>query len=131
MRQKFYQFMQGRYGVDQLSRVLTWISLICIVLSNFVGGYVLNSIGVVGFVFAYYRIFSKNHPKRYRENQKFLMFTSNFRNLFRKGKDNMHQRKTYHIYKCPTCKQKIRIPKGKGKIEIRCPKCQKTFVKRS
>ena len=65
------------------------------------------------------------------ENQKFLQHTSKIRGFFAKQKYMATQHKTHHIYKCPNCKQKIRVPKGKGKIEIRCPKCQTTFIKKS
>ena len=60
-----------------------------------------------------------------------LAMTSKFRLRFNKEKNLMKQRKTHHIYNCPGCGQKIRIPKGKGKIEIDCPKCHTKFVKRS
>ena len=69
--------------------------------------------------------------KRYAENQAFLAKTYGIRNFFRKQKNIWQQRRVYHIYTCPSCKQKIRIPKGKGKIEVRCPKCGTTFIKKS
>ena len=135
MRDKFNKFMQGRYGVDDLSRFTMGVALVLIILAMFANifsrtvGSTLDILGVAAIVYAYIRIFSRNIQQRYAENQKFLQMTSKFRFRFNKEKDLMKQRKTHHI--CPGCGQKIRIPKGKGKIEIECPKCHTKFVKRS
>ena len=91
----------------------------------------VDTLGLAAIIYTYFRIFSRNIQQRYAENQKFLQMTSKFRFRFNKEKDLMKQRKTHHIYSCPGCGQKIRIPKGKGKIEIECPKCHTKFVKRS
>ena len=137
MRDKINKFMQGRYGVDELSRFTMGVALALIILTMFVNivnrsvGSVLDFLGIAAIVYAYFRIFSRNIQQRYAENQKFLQMTSKFRFRFNKEKDLMKQRKTHHIYSCPGCGQKIRIPKGKGKIEIECPKCHTKFVKRS
>ena len=87
--------------------------------------------GWVLIIYCYFRMFSKNISKRYAENQKYLAKTYKLRTYIQQQKNSLAQRKAYHIYKCPGCKQKIRIPKGKGKIEIRCPKCGTTFIKKS
>ena len=129
--------MQGRYGVDDLSRFTMGVALVLIILAMFANifsrtvGSTLDILGVAAIVYAYIRIFSRNIQQRYAENQKFLQMTSKFRFRFNKENDLMKQRKTHHIYSCPGCGQKIRIPKGKGKIEIECPKCHTKFVKRS
>lgn len=129
--------MQGRYGVDDLSRFIMGVALVLIILAMFANifsrtaGSTLDILGVAAIVYAYIRIFSRNIQQRYAENQKFLQMTSKFRLRFNKEKNLMKQRKTHHIYSCPGCGQKIRIPKGKGKIEIECPKCHTKFVKRS
>ena len=129
--------MQGRYGVDDLSRFTMGVALVLIILAMFANifsrtvGSTLDILGVAAIVYAYIRIFSRNIQQRYAENQKFLQMTSKVRFRFKKEKDLMKQRKTHHIYSCPGCGQKIRIPKGKGKIEIECPKCHTKFVKRS
>ena len=137
MRDRFNKFMQGRYGVDDLSRFTMGVALVLIILAMFANifsrtaGSTLDILGVAAIVYAYIRIFSRNIQQRYAENQKFLQMTSKFRLRFNKEKNLMKQRKTHHIYSCPGCGQKIRIPKGKGKIEIECPKCHTKFVKRS
>ena len=137
MRDKFNKFMQGRYGVDELSRFTMGVALALIILTMFVNivnrsvGSVLDFLGIAAIVYAYFRIFSRNIQQRYAENQKYLQMTSKLRLRFNKEKNLMKQRKSHHIYACPGCGQKIRIPRGKGKIEIECPKCHTKFVKRS
>ena len=137
MRDKFNKFMQGRYGVDELSRFTMGVALALIILTMFVNivnrsvGSVLDFLGIAAIVYAYFRIFSRNIEQRYAENQKYLQMTSKLRLRFNKEKNLMKQRKSHHIYACPGCGQKIRIPRGKGKIEIECPKCHTKFVKRS
>ena len=137
MRDKFNKFMQGRYGVDELSRFTMGVALAVFIVTMFVNivnrsvGSVLDFLGIAAIVYAYFRIFSRNIQQRYAENQKYLQMTSKLRLRFNKEKNLMKQRKTHHIYACPGCGQKIRIPRGKGKIEIECPKCHTKFVKRS
>lgn len=135
MKEKLIRFMQGRYGADQLSRFTVVFSLILILVSNFIRIDILRTVvdgfGLLLLVLSYYRMFSKDISARYEENRKFMLRTSKIRSWFYHQKKMMTQRKIYHIYKCPTCKQKIRIPKGKGKIEISCPKCSTKFIKRS
>ena len=134
MRDKFIRFMQGRYGVDQFSRFLLGVALVSIIISIFTRGYLgnlLNTIGLLAIVYTYFRIFSRNIQKRYAENQKYLSITSKIRMRFNREKNIMAQGKTHHIYSCPGCGQKIRIPRGKGKIEIECPKCHTKFIKNS
>lgn len=130
MKEKLYRFMQGRYGNDQLNRFLMVLVLVCFVFSLF-GLKVLYVLGIALLVYAYFRMFSKNIYKRSQENSVYLKYEYKVRQWFATLKRDMNQRKTHHIYRCPSCRQKIRIPKGKGKIEIRCPKCGQTFIKKS
>lgn len=137
MKDKIIKFMQGRYGVDQLSRFTMGVAMVCIILAIFVrkGSLIcafLDTVGILGIVYTYFRILSRNIPKRYAENQRYLAFASKFRTGFAKRKNMMEQRMHYHIYMCPGCGQKIRIPRGKGtaEIEINCPKCHTKFVKK-
>ena len=131
MRDKIYRFMQGRYGTDDFYKFLFWVALIGIVINWFVKSQVLNLVVTLILVYAMYRVLSRNHSARYAENQKYLQATAKFRYWFDQQKKLMEERKYHHIYTCPNCRQKIRIPKGKGKIMIRCPKCHHEFQKRS
>lgn len=131
MKEKFRRFMIGRYGVDDLSKFMVIVAVILWVLNIFADSRVFYSWGMLILILAYVRMFSKNIHKRYQENQKYLEIKKKVLTRFRKEKSNMEQRKTHHIYKCPTCKQKIRIPRGKGRICITCPKCKTEFTKTS
>lgn len=128
------RFMQGRYGSygpDSFNRFLLISAMVSMVLSLFTRWNLLYVIALVALIYSYFRTLSKNYSKRYAENQMFQKSTEGIRRFYNKKINEMRQRKTHHIYKCPSCKQKIRIPKGKGKIAIKCPKCSTEFVKKS
>lgn len=131
MRDKLMKFMQGRYGADQFSRFLCAVSMALLIISMFSRHSVWFILAVAVLGYTYFRMFSKNITKRYGENQKYLAATATVRRSFAKKKSEMAQRKTHHIYRCPGCRQKIRVPKGRGRIEISCPKCREKFIKNS
>lgn len=131
LRYRFSKFMQGRYGVDSLSRFLSVVLLAVIILGMFIRIPLSGTITLVILVILYWRMFSRNIPKRYEENQKFLQIRDKLLGRFSDFGSNMSQMKDYHIYKCPRCNQKIRIPRGKGHIMVRCPKCGYEFHKKS
>jgi hypothetical protein len=131
MRDKIYRFMRSRYGNDQLSMFLTWAGLIFMVIDCFTKIGIFYLVGIVMFVYGYIRIFSKQYEKRAAQNKWFLEKTSGIRNVFKRMKKSKEAGKDYKIFTCPRCEQMIRIPKGKGRIEIRCPKCGNTFIKKS
>ena len=117
--------------MDQLNRFLSTVALIILVVSMFIRRPIVEIVALALLFWCYYRMFSKNISKRYAENQKYLKMTAGIRRKLASWKSQLAQRKIYHIYRCPGCKQKIRVPRGHGKIEIRCPKCNTRFVKKS
>lgn len=130
-KNKMMQFMQGRYGADQMGQMLSAVSMVFLIISLFSRNQAWFLLALIGIVYNYFRMFSKNISKRYAENQKYLTMTAGIRRKLASWKSQLAQRKMYHIYRCPGCKQKIRVPRGRGKIEIRCPKCNTRFVKKS
>ena len=131
MKQKFQNFMSGRYGVDDFSKALLYATLALCLVSLFTRNRMLNLLLTAGLVFIYYRMFSKNYSRRYQENLWYLRQKDKVMHFFRRQNSRAQQRKTHRIYTCPQCRQKIRIPKGHGKVQITCPQCKTAFIKRS
>ena len=140
-RYRMARFFAGRTGVDALGRTFTWTALILMILTMFTHSNIvyLLSLGCLGY--SVWRMFSKNYQKRYNENQLFLQKTVRIRGFFsrfvpeirtklQRAKYNAAQRKTYKIFKCPSCSQKLRAPRGRGKIEVTCSKCHTVFIKK-
>lgn len=131
MKERMQRFMAGRYGNDQLNQFIFIVAIISMVLEIITRQSLFYTLTLVLLILAYVRVFSRNINKRYEENMKFLQKKDAILNKFRKQKYYAAQRRKFHIYTCPQCKQKIRIPKGKGKISITCPKCRNSFIKKS
>ena len=131
MKERMQRFMAGRYGNDQLNQFIFIVAIISMVLEIITRQSLFYTLTLVLLILAYVRVFSRNINKRYEENMKFLQKKDAILNKFLKQKYYAAQRRNFHIYTCPQCKQKIRIPKGKGKISITCPKCRTSFIKKS
>lgn len=133
-RDRFSKFMYGRYGADQFSKFLLGLTIALCIISLFVPrrlGSLFSTLILLLIFYTYFRMFSRNIYKRAAENEKYMRILGSWRNKVANEKDLAGQRKYYHFYKCPGCGQRIRIPKGHGKIQIRCPKCNATFIRRS
>ena len=117
------RFMVGRYGTDRLNMTILGIGLAACLISPFFKNVSINllltalSYGLM--IWAICRSLSRNTYKRYQENRKFLQF-------FDRVKDRDHR-----YFDCPKCRQVVRVPRGKGKIAITCPKCREKFVKKT
>ena len=119
----FRQFMQGRYGGDKLNMVILWSGVIACILSLLIPWQVVKIVFLVlsyGLMaLAIFRAFSTNTYKRYQENRKYLRFL-----------DRLKDRKHRH-FDCPKCRQPVRVPRGKGRIAITCPKCREKFIRKT
>ena len=123
--------MQGRYGIDELSRFLLYLSVILLLLNMLIRIPLLNTVSLALLVWLYFRIFSRNFAGRQAENRKYLELTAGIRKTVSDKKRRLLQMRTHHIYKCPGCGQKIRVPRGRGRIAVTCPKCRNEFIKKS
>ena len=131
MREKFYRFMAGRNGMDALAKAENTLILILLIISIFTRLPFLYPLAILLMVHMYFRVFSKNTAKRYQENQAFLFYKGKVDAKFALQKRKWNERKTHVFYKCPKCKTVMRLPKGRGKIEITCPKCKNNFIKKT
>ena len=130
MREKLVRFMQGRYGNDRLGQAMLVLALICMVLSIFRIPFV-STVGLVVLILVYYRMFSRQISKRAAENQKYLTLEWKVRARLQKRKQALAQSRTHRIFKCPKCRQKIRVPRHRGRIAISCRKCGAEFIRKT
>ena len=131
MREKIRQFMMGRYGTDGLNQFLSIASIVFILLTLFTHVTLFTYIGFALLVWCYYRTFSRNISKRTQENYQFYAIKDRFTGRVNGLKDQWANRKLYHYYRCPKCRQKLRVPRGRGRIQISCPRCGTQFIKKS
>lgn len=127
------KFMYGRYGGDILSRELLIFSFILLVIVGFLPKSLsgLEIIAYIPTLVCIFRIFSRNIYKRQQENYKYLQIRNYVVIWFNQKLNRIKGLKTHKYFTCPDCKQKLRVPRGQGKISITCPKCKKVFKRKS
>lgn len=127
----FRKLMAGRYGIDQLSIALLIAYLPLSLAAQLSGVQLLHIFALALIALCYFRIFSRNMAKRQEENRKLLVWWYPIQNWVSRRMNKIKDSKTHSFFKCPHCKQTVRVPKGKGKIRITCPKCRVEFIKKT
>jgi hypothetical protein len=128
---RFRKLMYGRYGFDQFTRFILWTAIIITIIGTILHNGILFYLSYLILFYAIFRTFSRNINHRTQENLRYVNAINAIKNRFRKAKLTLWGSKTHRYYLCPKCKQTIRVPKGKGKICITCPKCRNEFIKRT
>ena len=131
MRNRFSQFMVGRHGNDQLNLFLLAVDAVLLILGGLFGGSAVGTVlMVLGFALLgliYFRMFSRNTPRRQDENSRYLRARYQALGKYRCIKERWVQRKDYKFFTCPSCKATLRVPRGQGSINIVCRKCGNSF----
>ncbi len=124
-------FMVGRYGPDQLYFALFITAIILAVIASITRLGFISVISYLLIIIAFYRLLSKNIYKRRAENDRFLRYWWPVRMWFSNRFSRLKCSKTHCFFRCPGCRNVLRVPRGKGKIQITCPKCGQRFEKKT
>lgn len=127
---KIQKFMEDRYGMDQFNLFLAVITFILVDSAIIFGIPFLQIPGYLALIILTYRTFSKQKQKRIIENRRYMELTDPFRKRYILVKKNLTD-KQHKYYICPQCRQLVRVPRGKGMVEVTCPKCKAKFSRKS
>ena len=129
-RNAIQRFLYGRYGVDELGRALLYTGLALLVLSVLTDSAVANGLSLAMYAVVLFRMLSRNHAARRKENEGYLRRSGPAARRLRLWR-SMLRDKEHRYFKCPGCKKYLRVPRGKGRIAITCRSCGCSFTKES
>ena len=124
-------FMTGRYGPDHLGVAMIVVSLVLSLVRGITRFEPLVYVSYIILALAVFRMLSRNITRRRSENDKFIRYWWPIRTKFVRAGSNIKHRKTHKFFKCPSCRNTLRVPKGKGRLQITCPKCGERFIKKT
>ena len=131
MNKHFNSFMKNRYGTDDLNYAILFVQIALIIVNFFFRSTTVTIVIWVLFFLFYFRVFSKNISARRKELLIFQKYYSRIKQTFVILKKNLFKKDNYYYAICRNCRQMVRLPKGKGKIEVTCPKCGYHFDTRT
>lgn len=137
MKDRFSQLFRGRQGMDELSKMLFWSGLLSVILSIVAGsflagipGTILRFLGLICIVSSFVRAFSRRIEMRETENSMYLAAIDREKHQWQAAKERRRQSGEYRFFKCPGCSKWLRVPRGQGKIHIKC-KCGYTLYRKT
>ena len=135
-RQKLGQFMYGRNGMDAFGRFLLLLAVVLMLLSTLFAKVALLSglflaLEWAALICCIWRTFSRDIVKRQQENAAYYEKSRAIRTWCRSLRDRWQQRRDYKFFRCPSCHALLRVPRGRGMLELTCRKCGNRFKRRS
>ena len=126
-RYRIMQFMSGRYGTDKFFYGILGLAAVVAFINLIIRSYILQLVVYGLFVYAVFRMLSRNITARRKEN---VWFTEKILS-FKKRKEFYDRQRadTFHVYKkCPACKAVLRLPRRIGVHTTVCPRCNTEFT---
>lgn len=127
MRYRLRQFLDKCYGFDLLGYLLLATCVLLTMLSRLFDVVLPSLLASIALVWAVARAFSHNIHKRWEENQRLVKWLPNLRHALSDGMMRHKQRRDDKFFRCPGCRNRLRLPRGKGRIQITCPRCGQRF----
>ncbi len=131
IREGLARFMEGRHGTDHLGMFTLIAGLILSLVASFAGIPVLSFLGLALYIITIFRMLSRNHEARMKENQKYLSLTGDIPTKCRQAIKRLKYRKDYKYFKCPNCRVLLRLKRGCGEKEITCVRCGHKFSQKA
>ena len=128
LRETLNTFMQGRHGADEFSMALLIGGVVLSILGNLLRLSLFSLISLAAFIYGLYRMLSRDHEKRYAENQKYLAFIHGELKQFYVRMKNIRK---FKYFKCPQCQARLRLPRKVGEVTVTCGKCRHTFKQKA
>ncbi len=127
MKESIARWMVGRHGADNLGMATLIAGLVLSLLGSSTGIGLLSFLGLVLYIWTVFRMLSRNLEARAAENRKYLALTGQWTTKIRQFFRRMKNRKEYKYFKCPKCRQLLRLKRGCGEKDITCAKCGHQF----
>lgn len=124
------RFFAGRYGIDPLNNFIFFLGIFILIVYMFAPYRILNFVYLILFVLYVFRSMSKNYYARQKENAIYVRIKTKWIHSFKAIQKNFKE-KEYKHFCCPNCTQIVRVPTGRGKVEITCPNCRTRFTKKA
>ena len=128
------RFLKDRYGFDAICAFLLWISVLIDLLVLLLPYEEIRPFCWISFIpllFCVLRIFSRDCDRREMENDLFTGIFDPFKDAANQRRERKYQKKMFRFFRCPSCRQQLRVPRGKGKVEITCPSCGSKFIRKA
>ena len=131
IRAALQKFMTGRRGADELSMALLIAGLVLSIIGSFTHLGLLTLLSLALYIYGMFRMFSKDHQKRYAENQKYLSVFHGSSGSIRQFFVRLRNIRKYKYFKCPECHVRLRLPRKVGEVTVTCGKCRHAFKQKA